>query len=125
MKKLFSNYSCHHFNYVSPTYWGKMAIKRLQRECNFWISLSTETDNNANGCFNDNVEQRRYSNGTEEDYHTLFTLKMSDYKNLPLADFNSALLEWINENYERMKRMKRISEDTGWNDLISADIRFI
>ncbi len=78
-----------------------------------YFPLSAENDNNANKYFDDNVEQRRYPNGTEEDYRTLFAIKIPGYENLPLADFNVALLEWANENPEGMDR---ISEDTGWND---------
>lgn len=63
--------------------------------------------------FDNDAEQRRYQNGTEEDYRTLLTLKTPDYEELPLSDFNSALLEWTNEN---PKRIERISEDIGWND---------
>lgn len=63
--------------------------------------------------FDNDVEHRRYQNGTEEDYRTLLTLKTMNYKELPLSDFNSALLEWTNENPERMER---ISEDIGWDD---------
>jgi len=78
-----------------------------------YFPLSTENDNNAGAYFDDNVEQRRYPNGTEEDYLTLFSLKTPEYENLPLADFNASLLEWTNENPEGMGR---ISEDTVWND---------
>lgn len=63
--------------------------------------------------FDHDAEHRRYQNGTEEDYRTLFALKTADYEELPLLDFNSALLEWTNENPERMER---ISEDVGWDD---------
>lgn len=73
------------------------------------------TDGEQQGVGFDNyVERRRYQNGTEEDYRTLLTLKTPNYEELPLSDFNSALLEWTNENPERMER---ISEDTGWNDI--------
>lgn len=78
-----------------------------------YFPLSAENDTPANVYFDDNVEQRRYPNGTEEDYLTLFALKTPDYKNLSLMDFNNALLEWTNENPERMER---IHEDSGWND---------
>ncbi len=78
-----------------------------------YFPLSAENDNHASEYFDGNVEQRRYPNGTEEDYRTLFALKTSGYENFPLVDFNDTLLEWTNENPERMGR---ISEDTGWND---------
>lgn len=63
--------------------------------------------------FDNDAEQRRYQNGTEEDYRTLLTLKTTNYEELPLSDFNSDLLEWTNENPERMER---ISEDIDWDD---------
>lgn len=72
------------------------------------------TDGEQQGVgFDNDAEQRRYRNGTEEDYRSLLHLKTPDYEELPLSDFNSALLEWTNENLERMER---ISEDTGRND---------
>lgn len=62
-------------------------------------------------------EERRYANGTKEDYRSLLTLKTSDYQDMPLSDFNMALLEWANEDYGRMER---IGEDTAWNDFLVA-----
>ena len=78
-----------------------------------YFPLSAENDDHVNEYLDGNVEQRRYPNGTEEDYRTLLALKTPGYEKLPLADFNDALLEWTNENPEEMDR---ISEDTGWND---------
>jgi len=77
-----------------------------------YFPLSDEIDN-GNEYFDANEEQRRFPNGTEDDYRSLLSLKTPGYENLTLADFNSALLDWTNENSERMER---ISEDTGWND---------
>lgn len=78
-----------------------------------YFPLSAENDNNSSVNFDDNEEQRRSPTGTEEDYRTLLALKTSDYQSMMLADFNSALLGWTNEN---PKGMERISEDTSWND---------
>lgn len=58
-------------------------------------------------------ETRRYANGTEEDYRSLLAFRTPDYPDRTLADFNMALLEWADEDYERMER---IGEDTAWND---------
>ena len=58
-------------------------------------------------------EIRKYPNGTEKDYDSLLELKTPDYQNLTVADFNMGLLEWANENYDRMER---ISIDIGRND---------
>lgn len=49
-------------------------------------------------------EPRRFPNGTPEDYRSLLALMTPGYENLPVADFNRALLAWANENYERMER---------------------
>ncbi len=91
-----------------------------------YFPLSAESENNANEDFDGNTEQRRFPNGTEEDYRILLTLKTPDYENMPLADFNSALLDWTNENSERMER---VSEDAGWNDfqvtLTDEEISFV
>ncbi len=50
-------------------------------------------------------ESREYPNGTEEDYRSLLDLKTADYQNRSIADFNMDLLEWANEDYERMERI--------------------
>ena len=71
-------------------------------------------------------ETRIYSNGTEEDYRSLFTLKTPDYQNTPIKDFNISLLAWANENRERMER---IDEDTKFNDfavtLTAEELSFV
>lgn len=87
----------------------------------------TAADGEAQGMeFDNDAEQRRSQNGTEEDYRTLFTLKTSGYEKLPLSDFNRALLEWTNENPERMER---ILEDTVWDDfqiaLTAEELSFV
>ncbi|MCM1263441.1 MAG: hypothetical protein NC313_12050 [Butyrivibrio sp.] len=78
-----------------------------------YFPLPAENDDNSGVYFDDNVEQRRSPDGTEEDYRALLSLKTSDYQDMTLADFNSVLLGWTNENPERMER---ISEDVCWND---------
>ncbi len=50
-------------------------------------------------------EIREYPNGTEEDYRSLLDLKTADYQSRSVADFNMDLLEWANEDYERMERI--------------------
>lgn len=78
-----------------------------------YFPLSAEVENGQGTGFDNDVEQRRYQKGMEEDYRTLLTLKTPNYEELTLSDFNNALLEWTNENPERMER---ISEDIVWND---------
>ncbi len=78
-----------------------------------YFPLSAESGDNEDKYFDANGEQRRFPNGTEEDYRTLLALKAPDYENMSLADFNSGLLDWANEDNERMER---VSEDAGWSD---------
>ncbi len=71
-------------------------------------------------------EQRRYPNGTDEDYRSLLALKTPDYQNMSITDFNNALLDWSNADYERMER---IGEDTARNDfqvtLTAEELSFV
>ena len=71
-------------------------------------------------------EPREYPNGTEEDYRSLLDLKTADYQSRSVADFNMDLLEWANENYERMER---INIDTAQQDfsvnLDSDELSFV
>lgn len=78
-----------------------------------YFPLSAQNDDSGDAYFEDAGEQRRHANGTEQDYDALFALKTPDYQDMTLAEFNSALLTWTNENSERMER---IDEDAGWND---------
>lgn len=71
-------------------------------------------DEQADKGMGSGAEARRYPDGTEEDYRSLLALKTPGYEDLPLAQFNSALLDWVNEDYERMER---IGEDTAAGDL--------
>lgn len=71
-------------------------------------------------------ESREYPNGTEEDYRSLLALKTTDYQSMSVADFNMDLLEWANEDYERMER---INGDIGYHDfsvnLSSDELSFV
>lgn len=58
-------------------------------------------------------ESREYPDGTEEDYRSLLDLKTANYQSRSVADFNMDLLEWANEDYERMER---INGDIGYQD---------
>lgn len=77
----------------------------------FPLSEPEEKFSEANNA--EKIETRMYSNGTDEDYHSLLALKTSDYKNMTVADFNRTLLEWANEDHERMEC---INEDIKFND---------
>lgn len=58
-------------------------------------------------------EYRKSHYGTEEDYRSLLSLKTADYQDMRLSDFNDRLLEWANEDYDRMER---VNTDTAWKD---------
>lgn len=79
----------------------------------FPLSAQEEEQKGSDSNGSREPETRRYSSGTEDDYHSLLALKTPDYQNMPVADFNSALLAWANEDCERMER---IDEDIKWND---------
>jgi len=91
-----------------------------------YFPLPVENDNHTNEYQVDNAEQRRYPNGIEEDYRSLLTLRTPDYQNMLIAAFNNSLLEWVNGDTERSKR---IDEDTKLNDfpvsLTAEDISFM
>ena len=61
----------------------------------------------------DDEETRRVDYGTEEDYTSLLALMTSDYASKTVSEFNMELLEWANENFDRLER---ISADVDWND---------
>ena len=68
----------------------------------------------VNGVFIESEpEIRRTAYGTKEDYASLLSLKTPDYANMAVADFNLELMNWANEDYERMER---IDADCRWND---------
>lgn len=71
-------------------------------------------------------EHREYPNGTEEDYRSLLDLKTAGYQSRSVADFNMDLLEWANENYERLER---INGDIAYQDfsvnLNSDELSFV
>ena len=61
----------------------------------------------------DEEETRQVDYGTEEDYTSLLALMTSDYASKTVSEFNMELLEWANENSDRLER---ISADVDWND---------
>ncbi len=63
-------------------------------------------------------ERRENPNGTEEDYRSLLQLKTTDYQSKPVANFNMALLEWADNNPERIAR---ITDDVAYQDF-SVDL---
>lgn len=70
---------------------------------------------------NEELEERRFSNATKEDYNSLLSLKTDNYTEMSVADFNASLLEWANSDYDRTQR---IQEDISLNDFsvkLSAD----
>ena len=71
-------------------------------------------------------ERRENLNGTDEDYRSLLNLKTADYQSKSVADFNMELLEWADENPERMAR---ITDDAAYQDfsvdLSSDELSFV
>ena len=71
-------------------------------------------------------EIRRTAYGTKEDYASLLALKTPNYANMAVADFNRKVLDWADEDNERMRR---IDEDCAWNDyqvyLNEDDLSFV
>lgn len=105
-----------------------MQAPELSIEIEFaYFPLPAPEETQQSAAFNDGeTEIRRYSNGTEEDYRSLIALKKPTYPNITIADFNKTLLEWANENHERMER---INEDTTYNDfqiaLTAEELSFV
>lgn len=62
-------------------------------------------------------EPRAFPNGTPEDYRSLLALRTPGYQALSLRAFNQTLLDWANEDYERMER---INTDIARNDFQAA-----
>lgn len=58
-------------------------------------------------------EPRINEYATEEDYRSLFTLQTAGYQQLSVADFNEALLDWGNANFDAYERIR---EDYYRND---------
>lgn len=79
----------------------------------FPLSAGPEDGQGAGMDSDVNREQRACVNGTESDYRSLLALKIPDYQDMSLADFNAALLAWADEDYERMER---IDEDDRFDD---------
>lgn len=52
-----------------------------------------------------NREKRIYPPASEADYESLLELMKPDYENMSVADFDRALLDWCDEDHERMERI--------------------
>lgn len=69
--------------------------------------------NNTAGTGTDEQEPRRNEHGTAKDYASLLALMTPHYSQMTVLDFNAALLDLGNKDFDRMER---ISEDVGRND---------
>lgn len=77
-----------------------------------WMKEFTDEETH----YGDKKEPRQWPMGTRGDYDSLLALMTQDGSpcgEMPLADFNRSLLDWANEDYERMER---IGEDTVMSD---------
>lgn len=54
---------------------------------------------------NGEAEPREFPNGTAEDYRSLLALKTPEFQSLSVREFNQRLLDWADEDYERMERV--------------------
>ena len=74
----------------------------------------TQDRQNASKGLQTGEDEARGTPGTEEDYRSLLALKTAGYKEMSLAEFNQDLLDWANEDYDRMER---IGMDDAWDDI--------
>lgn len=74
---------------------------------------NTESDKQG-----EELEERMYPRGTQDDYNSLLALKTADYENMSVSEFNANLLKWANSDYDRTNR---IQEDIYFEDF-SADL---
>lgn len=90
----------------------KYGNKNLQISINnyFYSPLTIYDTPNSSS---DEIERRKYPNGTKEDYSSLLALKTENYKQMSISDFNSILLDWANNNFDSLER---IQTDVSWND---------
>lgn len=61
----------------------------------------------------DPAEPRVYPHANADDYASLLALKTDNYQTMSVTDFNAALLDWANEDFDRTQR---IQEDIARND---------
>lgn len=94
------------------TQWGTDKLQ-ISVEYQYTPLFDLRTENSDAENTTQEQEKRDLPNASEEDYHSLFTLKTPDFQNRRVADFNMDLLEWVNENFEKMER---IDCDTRYQD---------
>ncbi len=54
----------------------------------------------------DRLMKRQYSNGTREDYASLFTLRLEEGEECTMEEFRAQLVEWVREDYARSERVR-------------------
>ncbi len=64
-----------------------------------------------------------YQNVKESDYQSLFALKTPDYKKQSVENFNQALLDWSNENFESHERIFEDISSYDYNVYLSGEER--
>ena len=99
---------------------------QISVECFFMPLSELDTGEDKQKNMQQGQERREYPNGTREDYRSLLKLKTVDYQSKSVADFNMDLLEWADENDERMGR---ITDDVVYQDfsvdLSSDELSFV
>ncbi|MCM1127907.1 MAG: M56 family metallopeptidase [Lachnospiraceae bacterium] len=66
-------------------------------------------------------EEDRYSPAGKEEYDSLLTLMKPDYKSMSVADFDEALLDWCNENFDSMERIAEDGAQGIWAEALSDE----
>lgn len=91
-----------------------------------FATSAADSGQKSNTIHSTDFTDAEHPDGTQEDYRSLLDLKTADYRSRSVADFNMDLLEWANEDYERMERINR---DIAWQDfsvsLNSDELSFV
>lgn len=78
-----------------------------------FMPLTGLEKNNASQQSEQAREPRQAPYATAEDYRSLLMLKTPNYQAMTVADFNAALIDWANADYDRMER---VNIDSARND---------
>lgn len=88
--------------------WDAARARGSENGANFGIDAldgAANPNDSAAGAPQTDTEPRQSPNATAEDYRSLLALKTDNYASLPVAEFNAAVLDWANEDYDRADRV--------------------